>query len=57
MLLHSFIFYSISLHAIACHFIVLYGIAWYCFFAQYRTVMYRCYSAPANYRVVHLVIF
>ena len=30
----------------------------YCigFFARYRTVMYRCYSAPANYRVVHLVI-
>ena len=60
MLLHSFIFYSISLHGIACHFIVLYGIAWYCivfgFFARHRTVMYRCYSAPANYRVVHLVI-
>jgi len=61
MLLHSFVLYSISLHGIACHFIVLYGIAWYCivfvFFARYRTVMYRCYSAPANYRVVHLVIF
>ena len=24
--------------------------------ARYHTVMYRCYSAPANYRVVHLVI-
>ena len=61
MLLHGFVFYSISLHSIACHFIVLYGIAWYCivfgFFARHRTVMYRCYSAPANYRVVHLVIF
>ena len=61
MILHSFIFYLISLHGIACHFIALYGIAWYCivfgFFARYRTVMYRCYSAPANYRVVHLVIF
>ena len=60
MILHSFIFYLISLHGIACHFIALYGIAWYCivfgFFARYRTVMYRCYSAPANYRVVHLVI-
>ena len=61
MILHSFIFYLISLHGIACHFIALYGIAWYCivigFFARYRTVMYRCHSAPANYRVVHLVIF
>ena len=49
MILHSFIFYLISLHGIACHFIALYGIAWYCivfgFFARYRTVMYRCYSA------------
>ena len=60
MLLHSFVFYSMVLHGIACHFIVLYGIAWYCivfvFFARHRTVMYRCNSAPANYRVVHLVI-
>ena len=59
MLLHSFVFYSISLHGIACNFIVFYGNAWYFivfgFFARYRTVMYRCYSA--NYRVVHLVIF
>ena len=35
--------------------------AWYCIsfglIARYHTVMYRCYSAPANYRVVHLVIF
>ena len=35
--------------------------AWYCIsfglIARYDTVMYRCYSAPANYRVVHLVIF
>ena len=34
--------------------------AWYCIsfglIARYHTVMYRCYSAPANYRVVHLVI-
>ena len=25
--------------------------------APYHTVMYRCYSAPANYRVVHLVFY
>ena len=35
--------------------------AWYCIsfglIAWYHTVLYRCYSAPANYRVVHLVIF
>ena len=35
--------------------------AWYCIsfglIARYHTVIYRCYSAPANYRVVHLVIF
>ena len=35
--------------------------AWYCIIfgliARYHTVMYRCNSAPANYRVVHLVIF
>ena len=34
--------------------------AWYCIsfglIARYHTVMYCCYSAPANYRVVHLVI-
>ena len=43
MILHSFIFYLISFHGIACHVIALYGIAWYCivfgFFARYRTVM------------------
>ena len=41
------------------HYIVWYCMSLYCivFFAWYRTVMYRCYSAPANYRVVHLVIF
>ena len=41
------------LHVISLYCMVLLDIV---FFAQYRTVMYRCYSAPANYRVVHLVI-
>merc|ERR550517_634558 len=53
-------FYFILLQCIACHLIVYYGMAWYCIsfglIARYHTVMYRCYSAPANYRVVHLVI-
>ena len=35
--------------------------AWYCIsfglIARYHTVMYRCNSARANYREVHLVIF
>ena len=48
------------LHVISLYCMVLHGIVLYCivfvFFARYRTVMYRCYSAPANYRVVHLVI-
>ena len=34
--------------------IAYYGIAWYCILfgliARYHTVMYCCYSAPANYR-------
>jgi len=54
------VLYFIRVQYVSCNFIVLYGIAWYCivfvFFARYRTVMYRCNSAPANYRVVHLVI-
>ena len=49
------------MQCIACHLIIFYGMAWYCIsfglIARYHTVMYRCYSAPANYRVVHLVIF
>ena len=49
------------MQCIACHLIVYYGMAWYCIsfgvIARYHTVMYSCYSAPANYRVVHLVIF
>merc|ERR1719500_1075986 len=57
---HGIVLYLNLLHSIACYFMVSYGIAWYCivfvFFAPHRTVMYRCYSAPANYRVVHLVI-
>jgi len=58
MILHSFIFYLISLHGIACHFIcmVLHGIVLYSDFLHGIALSCIVVTAPANYRVVHLVI-
>ena len=61
---HGMVLYLFDIIAVYCmspHYILFYGMAWYCIsfglIARYHTVMYRFYSAPANYRVVHLVIF
>ena len=51
--------YCMVLHVIELYLIVLYGIAVYCMVMHSITrgcTMYSLYSAPANYRVVHLVI-
>ena len=55
--------YCIEFDIIAVYCMSPHCILWYCmvlyffgFIARYHTVIYRCYSAPANYRVVHIVI-